>query len=170
MLVVFVLVACSNEQSLQEYYVDRQDNQHFLSLDIPSQLLLNTMSTVSPKQRESLERIKKVNVLAFPKKDDNAELYAVEKDMLSAILSQDKFENLMTFNQNGKSAKLMYLGEEDDIDEIIVFGSDVDRGFAVARVLGDNMNPQDFVNILSNLEGNIDIEGFEAFSKAFNQR
>ncbi|MFZ2432100.1 MAG: DUF4252 domain-containing protein, partial [Lutibacter sp.] len=49
-----------------------------------------------------------------------------------------------------------YLGTEDAINEVIIFGSDSKRGFALVRVLGENMNPADIMSVAQEikLDGN----------------
>lgn len=39
------------------------------------------------------------------------------------------------------------MGEEDSIDEIIIYGNDEDKGFALARILGDDMNVGEIVKL-----------------------
>ena len=47
----------------------------------------------------------------------------------------------MRTNLDGSKIVVKFLGEsEASIDELILFGSSNDRGFAIARILGDNMN------------------------------
>ena len=124
-LTVVLFFSCNGKQSLQEYYVDNQDNENFLSLDLPSSLLM-VNDNMTKEQQETLSTVKKVNVLAFPKKEENTVAFEEEKSKINSILKDDKFHVLMKFNQNGMNAKVLYLGEEDAIDEIIIYGEDYD--------------------------------------------
>lgn len=45
-----------------------------------------------------------------------------------------------------------YLGEEDAIDEVVIFGSDNEKGFAVVRVIGENMNPANILKLTQELK------------------
>ena len=38
-----------------------------------------------------------------------------------------------------RKVKIMYLENDGEVNEIIVFGYSVEMGFAIVRVLGDNM-------------------------------
>ena len=116
-LTVVLFFSCNGKQSLQEYYVDNQDNENFLSLDLPSSLLM-VNDNMTKEQQETLSTVKKVNVLAFPKKEENTVAFEEEKAKINSILKDDKFHVLMKFNQNGMNAKVLYLGEEDAIDEL----------------------------------------------------
>lgn len=167
-LTVVLFFSCNGKQSLQEYYVDNQDNENFLSLDLPSSLLM-VNDNMTKEQQETLSTVKKVNVLAFPKKEENTVAFEEEKAKINSILRDDKFHVLMKFNQNGMNAKVLYLGEEDAIDEIIIYGEDYEKGFGVARVLGNQMNPQKLIEMLKTVDNDmINVEGFEDIAKSFN--
>ena len=124
---------------------------------------------MTKEQQETLSTVKKVNVLAFPKKEENTVAFEEEKAKINSILKDDKFHVLMKFNQNGMNAKVLYLGEEDAIDEIIIYGEDYEKGFGVARVLGNQMNPQKLIEMLKTVDNDmINVEGFEDIAKSFN--
>jgi hypothetical protein len=168
-LTIILFVSCNGKPSLQEYYVDNQENENFLALDVPSSLLM-VNDNMTKEQQETIATVKKVNVLVFPKKKENAVAFEEEKAKLNDILKDDKFQVLMKFNQNGMNAKVMYLGEEDAIDEIIIYGEDYERGFGVARVLGNKMNPQKLLEMMSTMDdGMMNYEGIEDFAKAFDE-
>jgi tRNA(Ile2) C34 agmatinyltransferase TiaS len=60
------------------------------------------------------------------------------------------------------------LGEEDAIDEVIVFASDSDKGFAVFRLLGDNMRPGDMIKLMNSIDnGDIDVSKFSGIGELF---
>ena len=40
-----------------------------------------------------------------------------------------------------------YIGTDTTIDELIIFGSAKDRGFAIVRVLGNNMEPAKIMSL-----------------------
>ena len=171
LLLVMLMMSCSNEQSLQEYYVDSQENSNFLSLDLPTSLIMTSQDNMTAEQKETVESIKKVNLLAFQKKDDNTAEYEAEKAKISKILSNDKFQVLMKFNQNGMNAKVMYLGEDDAIDEIIMYGESYEQGFGLARVLGKNMKPENLIKFMENMDKDmINLEGFEDFAKSMDKQ
>jgi len=131
--------------------------------------LLMVNDNMTKEQQETLSTVKKVNVLAFPKKEENTVAFEEEKAKINSILKDDKFHVLMKFNQNGMNAKVLYLGEEDAIDEIIIYGEDYEKGFGVARVLGNQMNPQKLIEMLKTVDNDmINVEGFEDIAKSFN--
>lgn len=149
---LLVLSACSSTQSLQEYYVDSAENPNFISLDVPTSILNLEETDLSNVQREALESLKKLNVLAFKKTTQNAAEYKAEKVKVNAILKNDKFVELMKLNSSYGKGVIKYLGDEDAIDEVIIYGNSNDKGFALIRVLGNDMNPAHLVQLLQAIQ------------------
>ena len=154
------LVSCNNETSLQEFYVENQNSQQYLAFDIPASLLTGENSKLTAEQKATLETIKKVNVLGFPLKEESKAAYEAEKEKLSNILKQDKYQQLMRYGGGTRKAELYYLGTEDAIDELVIFGSDDEKGFGIARVTGDKMDPEAMIRLLKSFEeGDLDVAG-----------
>lgn len=162
------LVSCENETSLQEFYVENQNDKQYLAFDIPASLLTGENSRLTPEQRATLETIRKVNILGFPKKADNEAAFEQEQEKLSNILKSDKYNLLMKYGGGNRKAELYYMGEEDAIDELIVFGSDEEKGFGIARVTGDDMNPEAIIRLFKSMEkGELDIQGLQNLNTMF---
>lgn len=159
-LISLGVVSCDNETTLQEFYVEHQNDNQYLAFDIPASLLTGDNSALSAEQKATLETIKKVNILGFPLKGDNIENYEAERERLSSILRGDKYKQLMRYGGGTRKAELYYIGEEDAIDELIVFGSDDEKGFGIARVTGDKMNPEAMIRLLKSFEkGELEVGG-----------
>ncbi len=155
------LASCSNEPSLQKYLVDKQDDDNFLKIDLATSLLQSEDSSFTEEQQDILNTVKKVNVVAFKMSDGNIGEYKAEKEKIAAIMNQDKYKTLIKFGSNSRGATLKYLGEEDAIDEVIVFASDSEKGFAVFRLLGDNMRPDQMIKLMNSIDsGDLDLSKF----------
>ncbi len=146
--VSLALYACSSTQSLQEYYVDSAENPNFISLDVPASILNMDSVELSASQRNALQSLRKLNVLAFRITSDNAAEYQIEKEKVNAILKDDDFVELMKLNSPYGKGVIKYLGDEDAIDEVIIYGSSDEKGFALIRVLGNNMNPAQMMQLM----------------------
>lgn len=158
-LITLVLVtSCSSNQSMQEYYIANADNPHFLSLDVPASILNLDYTELNSEQKEALSSLKKLNILAFKKTDSNEAAYVLEKEKIKTILKNGKFVDLMKLNTSYGKGEVKYLGKEDAIDEVIIYGSSDDKGFAIIRVLGNNMNPAHLVQLLQTIQ-NSDVKG-----------
>ena len=149
---VVMLSACSSSQSLQEYYVDNSENPNFLSFDIPTSFLGLAMEQLSPEEKEAVESIKKLNVLAFRKTGQNVAEYKAEKAKVKTILANKKFTQLMKINTEFAKGVVKYTGTEDAIDEVIVYGNSDKEGFGLVRVIGNNMNPAHLGQLIKALE------------------
>ena len=159
---ILALSACSSTQSLQEYYVDNSENPNFLSLDVPTSVLNLENADLSAAQKEALESLRKLNILAFKKTSTNADDYKVEKANVKAILSDKKFTELMKMNTSYGRATVKYLGTDEAIDEVIIYGDSDDKGFALIRVLGNDMNPAHMVQLLQAIQkSDYNGEGFQ---------
>ncbi|AZQ57909.1 DUF4252 domain-containing protein [Maribacter sp. MJ134] len=152
LLMLVIVSSCSSTQSLQEYYVDNSENPNFLSFDIPTSLLNLEEAELTSEQRSAFESLKKLNILAFKKTLDNVAAYKTEKANVKAILANDDYTELMKMNTEFGKAAIRYKGEEDAIDEVIIFGDNKETGFALVRVLGKEMNPAHFVQLLQALQ------------------
>ena len=152
LLFLLVFTACSSTQSLQEYYVDNAENPNFLSVDLPVSLLNMEKATLTDDQRDALRSLRKLNILAFKKTGQNIAEFQKEKSVVQAILKNDKFTELMKMNTSYGKASVKYLGEDDAIDEVIIYGDNDDKGFMLVRVLGKDMNPAKLVQFIQALE------------------
>ena len=149
LIVVFMLVlaSCSSTQSLQEYYIDNSENPNFLSVDLPVSLLNMEKADLNEDQREALNSLKKMNVLAFKKTDANTVEFEAEKLNVKAILKNEKFIDLMKLNTSYGKGVIKYMGNDEIIDEVIIYGDNDEKGFMLIRVLGNNMKPANLVKL-----------------------
>ena len=158
MAFVMLFIGCSSTQSLQEYYVDNSENPNFISFDLPASLLNLEKTDLTAEQKKAYSSLKKLNVLAFKKTMDNAASFISEKANVKAILKNDKYQELMKLNTSYGRGSIKFLGDDDAIDEVIIYGDSDDKGFVLVRVLGDNMNPANLMKLMKVLEKS-DING-----------
>lgn len=168
-LAALTLFSCSNQKSLQRYLVDKQDDNTFLKIDIAGSLLQTESNNLSQEEKDILETVKKINVVAYKIESENDPNYDVNKEELKSILNQEKYKMLMKYGSNKQGATLKYLGEEDAIDEIIVFASDDEKGFALFRLLGENMEPAKMMKLMNAIEkGDVDVSKLESIGTLFD--
>lgn len=149
---ILMFSACSSTQSLQEYYVDNSENPNFISVDIPASILNIAIDELSAPEKKAVESIRKLNILAFRKTGNNIVEFKAEKAKVSAILSDKKYNSLMKINSKLAKGTVKYLGDDDAIDEVVIYGNSDKDGFAVIRVLGDNMNPANLGLLIKAME------------------
>ncbi len=169
-LVALSMLSCSNEKSLQQYLVDKQEDDKFLKVDLATSLLQSDAANFTAEQQEILNTIKKVNVVAYPIKNNDTVDYESEKDELATIINQEQYKTLMKMGSNSRGATLKYTGDEDAIDELIIFASDSDRGFAVFRVLGDDMRPDQMIKLMRSVDqGDLNLSSLSGVGEIFKE-
>ncbi|WP_170164452.1 DUF4252 domain-containing protein [Sinomicrobium pectinilyticum] len=151
-LFLAVMSACGDGQSLQQYYVDSAEKEGFISLDIPSSMLNISNADLTEEQKEAYRSVKKLNVLALPVTTENREVFETEKAKVNAILAEGGFQELFRMSDKNRRAVLKYLGDDKSIDEVVFFGADPDRGFALVRILGKGMNPEKMMEFVKLIE------------------
>jgi len=164
-VIALLTVSCDQHPSLQKYYVDSNENAGFISFDIPASILSLKDENVSKEVKETLKSIKKINFLGFQLKDGNQAEYKIEKQKIKEILKNPKYQELISVGGK-QSFTIKFLGEDDAIDEVIVFGSDKEKGFALIRILGNKMDPSKMMLLANEIKydgDKGDLKGLESF-------
>lgn len=169
-----VLVMCSmvltscNHKSLQKYLVEKQDDDKFMKVDIAASLLQNNTNNFSEEEKGILKTIKKVNVVAYPIHDGDTLDYEAQRSEIEKIRSDDKYKDLTRIKSNNWSATLKYTGDEDAINEVIVYARDDSKGFAVLRLLVDKMRPEQMMKLMKSVErGDLDVSKLSGLGEIF---
>ncbi|MCD9577410.1 DUF4252 domain-containing protein [Flavobacterium soyae] len=158
-LALLTFVSCNSEPSLQKYFVENTDKKDFIALDISSTILNLDDTKLSAEQKEAINSFDKMNILAFKANDKNQVQFEAERNKVKAILKDPKYQELMKVGSGRDGASISYVGSDENIKEFIVFANRKENGFAVVRVLGNNMNPNNIITLMSVLkESKIDME------------
>lgn len=167
---ILPLASCDNHMSLQEYYVENSEKTDFITIDVPASIVDFSKVSLNPAQRAAYQSLRKLNILAFKRTDANGTAYQTEKNKVKAILSSPDYKELMTFNNGEQRGTIKYLGTDDSIDEVIIFGSDNQRGFALVRVLGNNMKPENMAALMAILpQARMEGDDFKALQGMFGR-
>ncbi|WP_395054087.1 DUF4252 domain-containing protein [Flavobacterium sp.] len=161
-----LLTSCNNEPSLQKYFVENQEKSGFVAVDISSSILNLDKTKLSLEQSKALKSFNKMNVLAFKIDEKNKGQYATEKNKVVEILKDTvTYKQLMKFGSGKQGASISYVGDENHINEFVIYGNQSESGFAVVRVLGNDMKPEDAMTMISVLQqSNIDMKQLEALT------
>jgi len=168
-ILITTLVSCNQGPTLQTYYVDNELQPGFTSMDVPTSFLKIDESTLDDTQLEAYQSVDKLNMLAFVISEDNTATFNTEVSKLKSILKDNKYQELIRGGntEDGKFS-VSFIGEEDAIDELILFGYANDKGFAVVRVLGDNMSVNKLMTLSSILDkANLNEDDFKQFTEIF---
>lgn len=162
LLSLLLLMSCNKEVSLQKYYVDHQEDAEFMSADVSTNMLFSNLTFLPEETQQSLKAIRKANILAYPISGDNQERYQKEKKEVLSILENGNYHQLFRLKFGNGSFQLRYLGEPDKVQELVLLAYSDDKGFALARLLGKDMNPNTIWDLINSGDlQNIDLSAFE---------
>lgn len=157
LLIGAIFTSCNSDPTLQRYFVDSQESANFISQDVPLSMVKIDDSQFTEDQKEAYNSVKRLNFLGYRANESNVEELEAEVAIVKEILSDAKYQDLMEFSDKGNKIVVKYLGDDDEADEVIIFGSAKELGFGVVRVLGDDMSPDKMVTLVSALkDANVD--------------
>ncbi|MBN97022.1 MAG: hypothetical protein CMC56_03800 [Flavobacteriaceae bacterium] len=146
--ICLLLLACNSESTLQSYFVDHQESAAFISVDLPISFLKIDSKEINQSQTNAIESIDKLNMLGYSIKSGQKEVYSAEVAVLTKLLQDEKYNELISFgNSKEGRVRIYYIGDDSSIDEFVVFTTSIDIGFAVIRVLGNEMNLSEIMQL-----------------------
>lgn len=153
LVLITVFTSCNQGPTLQTYFVDNEMQSGFISLDVPASIIDVENIELTEEQREAYESVNKLNVLAYKVDSLNIEKFQGELKKVKGILEDDKYEELIR-GGNSEDGKFIvkFLGDVENIDELILFGNANEQGFVIARVLGNDMNAKKLLTLQSVLQ------------------
>ena len=157
-LVSLLLSGCNSEPTLQKYFVENSEKKDFIALDVSPTIINMDKTKLTAEQKTALASFDKMNVLAFKLDKSNQKQYDIESQKVTQILKNEKYQNLMKVGSGKDGASVSFVGDDNHINEFILFAKKKENGFAVIRILGNDMNPNNIMNMISLLKSsNIDL-------------
>ena len=158
-IICLVLSSCTGEPTLQKYFVENSEKKDFIVLDVSSSIINVDKSKLTANQKTALASFNKMNILAFKLDEKNKASYDLESQKVTEILKGEDYQELVKIGSGKDAASISYIGDDDHINEFILFAKKKDNGFAVVRILGNDMNPNNIMNMLSLLKSaNVDMD------------
>ena len=157
---LILLWSCEDKPTLQKYFVKNTESAKFIALDLASNIIKTDKVALSETEKASLESFEKMNILAFRADSTNTADYDKEIKEVKAILKDESYQQLMKAGSGNDGAAIYFVGNDDEhIEEFVVLAGKKENGFAVVRVLGNDMNPTHVMNMLSLLQkSQVDME------------
>ncbi len=146
-----ILVSCKSEKSLEHYFIENEDNNDVVIVDVPVSLVKNTVN-LSKEDEKAVKSIKKLNVLYLKKNADNKTEFEKQKKTLTEILKSKQYQTLSKLKSGKTKIDIKFIGTDDAIDEVVLFATNNDNGFLLARILGDKMNPENMQALIKNIQ------------------
>lgn len=165
------LASCNSEPSLQKYFVENTESKDFIAVDISPDILNVEKTKLTPEQSEALKSFEKMNILAFKLDSSNVAKYDLERAKVTDILKNEKYQKLMSFGSGKDGVTVSFVGEEENIDEFVIYAKSKETGFAVVRIIGDKMNPTHIMNMLSVMQqSNMDLDQLKPLQEMMMQK
>ncbi len=167
---LLMLWGCSTEPSLQQYYVKHQNDSNFVVIDVSTNMFINNIDDLPKDSKAALSAIHRVNILALPLNGKNKKQFEMEQEEVLSILHSGAYKLLFKVKYSDKLVELRYLGEGQSIDEMVVMAGDDEKGFIIARLLGDDMKPKTLANLMKSfVKGDINAD-FDQLPSIFKQK
>lgn len=144
---VVTLTSCNQGETLQSYYVANQETPDFMSVDLPTSFVRIDKTNFTEEQKEAYKSIDKLNSLLFKANENNIERYEEELSKVKTILADEKYEELFRGSMADGKVIIKYIGDDNSIEELIIFATAKAQGFGIIRVLGDNMEPNKIITL-----------------------
>jgi len=158
-LVSLFLSSCNNEPSLQKYFVENSEKKGFVAVDVSSNIINADKTKLTADQKTALASFKKMNIIAFKLDKNNKTEYDAESQKVTQILKGKDYQELMKVGSGKDAASVSFVGDENHINEFVLFAKKKENGFAVVRILGNDMNPNNIMSMLSILKSsNVNME------------
>lgn len=165
-----LLMNCTNETTLQKYFVENSNNKNFIELNLASSIIKTDKMQLTADQKTALKSFNKLNILAFKLDKDSKLKYDVEIQKVTAILKNKKYQELMKIGSGKDGASVSFVGDENHINEFVLFAKKKENGFAVVRILGKDMNPNNIMNMISLLKSsNVNLEQLKPLQDLIKQ-
>ena len=149
---VILLWSCEDKPTLQKYFVKNTESPKFIALDLASNIIKTDKVALSETEKAALESFEKMNILAFKTDSNDVANYDKEIKEVKSLLKDETYQQLMKVGSGNDGAAVYFVGEDEHIDEFVLLASKKENGFAVVRVLGNDMNPTHILNMLSLLK------------------
>ena len=151
--VVIILCSCEDKPSLQKYFVENTESSKFIAVDLAPSIIKTDKMALSETEIAALKSFEKMNILAFRTDSTNSVVYEEEIKEVKTILKDESYQQLMKAGSGNDGAAIYFVGADDEhIEEFVVLVGKKENGFAVVRVLGNDMNPTHIMNMLSLLQ------------------
>jgi phage repressor protein C with HTH and peptisase S24 domain len=140
--------------------VKNTESADFVSIDLAPSIINTGKIKLTNEEKAAIQSFDKMNILAFKSDSTQLEKYNKEISEVKSILKDDSYQQLMKAGSGSDGAAIYFVGNDDEhIEEFVVLAGKKENGFAVVRVLGNDMNPTHIMNMLKLLQkSNVDLE------------
>ena len=147
-LICTLFLSCNSEPSLQTYYVDHQETSGYIAMDFPISFLDIDKNNITEPEQKAINSIQKFNMLGYNLKSGSDIVYKAELNFVKQLLKEVKYNELFRLgNSKDGRIKIYSVGEDHNVDEVVVLLNSNQVGFAIIRVLGKDMNLSELMRL-----------------------
>jgi hypothetical protein len=147
-LIYLLVLSCNYEPSLQTYYVDHQGTSGFIAMDFPVSFLDIDTYDITESEQKAINSIQKFNMLGYSLKSGSDIVYKAELNFVKQLLKEVKYNELFRLgNSKDGRIKIYAVGEDHNMDKVVILLNSNQVGFAVIRVLGKDMNLSEIMQL-----------------------
>ncbi|MDO4728214.1 MAG: DUF4252 domain-containing protein [Bacteroidota bacterium] len=157
LIVMMLFVSCKDETSLQQYFVKNSENPEFISFTFSPKHYVKERG-IKLKDDAFFKQIKSVNIL-FLNKEDSL-MVNKEYTHLKAILEDEQYQGLMSFNHQGFRVQIDYVGTDQDIKEVVVLANKSTAHVAVLRIITNTLKIEQLTDIANLVQYKLSEEDF----------
>lgn len=157
--VMLLMISCSQEPTLQKYFVKNADEKNFMTLDVAPNFIKTDKLKLTPEEQKALKSLHKFNVLALKADGKNQAQLKQEGEKVKQLLKGEEYDELMHIGSPDRGASIHTVGEGDAIEEFVVYVNQKETGMAVVRVMGEDMNPTNIMTLVGLMQkGGLNME------------
>lgn len=163
-----IFAGCEQKPTLQKYFVEKSESKGYTVLDVSPTILNLEKTKLSSDEKEVLDAFEKVNILTLKADGTNQNEIQAEKEKIKTILNDKKYESLIKVNFGKDGAEFKCVGQDEHIDEFVLYGSKKENGLAVVRITGEDMNPTAVLKMLQLIQkSNVNVEQLKPLQELF---
>lgn len=167
-ILFFTITSCKKDANIEQFMVNRQENQNIISFDLTPNMLQFKEGMNTTENLELLKTVKKANIMLSKIDTVHKNTYTQDIQVLKQIISHKKYQELMRYGKGANTVKILTVGESDSLNEVLIVGNDETKGWGIARITGNNMNPEQLLSLLDDIKWNdkkLNLEQIESFLK-----
>jgi hypothetical protein len=141
-----LFTGCQQKPTLQKYFVANSDKKEFMSLDLAPTFINVDKVTLTSEEKEALQSFKKINILAFKSDSLNQKQFNEEREKVNVILKDQSYQQLMKVGSGKEGGAIYFVGEDEHIDEFVLYANKKENGFAVVTSTDTTLNKSPEIN------------------------
>ncbi|KOS06101.1 hypothetical protein AM493_08660 [Flavobacterium akiainvivens] len=146
-LAALLMASCSNEPTVQKYFVEKSGQKGFMAVDIAPSIIQTEKLKLTPEEKTAVNSLHHINVLVYKADSLNPGILDKEQASVKSLLKTDKYDQLIKFNSKEGSGSINTKGEGEHLEEFIIYLHQKDNGLGLVRVTGKDMTPANVMTI-----------------------